>query len=96
MVGREDAYLIVDDTALPKKGTHSLGAAPQYASALGKNANCQTLASLAPASGTRPLRHRRSAVAVQVVANIAPFSDIHSSSRRISAEADMRLSDFRT
>ena len=30
----------------------------------------------------RPLRHRRSAVAVQVVANVAPFSDLHSSSTR--------------
>ena len=31
--------LVVDDTALPKKGSHSVGAAPQYASALGKTAN---------------------------------------------------------
>lgn len=46
MVGGEDAWLIVDDTALPKKGKHSVGVAPQYASALGKNANCQTLVSL--------------------------------------------------
>jgi SRSO17 transposase len=28
---------------LPKKGNASVGVAPQYASALGKNANCQTL-----------------------------------------------------
>jgi sulfane dehydrogenase subunit SoxC len=34
---------VVDDTALPKKGQNSIGVAPQYASALGKNANCQTL-----------------------------------------------------
>ena len=46
LVGGADAWLIVDDTALPKKGTHSVGVAPQYASALGKNANCQTLVSL--------------------------------------------------
>ena len=40
MVGSDDAWLIVDDTALPKKGERSVGVAPQYASALGKTANC--------------------------------------------------------
>jgi SRSO17 transposase len=35
LVGGADAYLIVDDTALPKKGSCSVGVAPQYASALG-------------------------------------------------------------
>ena len=37
---------MVDDTALPKKDNASVGVAPQYASALGKQANCQTLVSL--------------------------------------------------
>jgi SRSO17 transposase len=46
LVGGRDAVLIVDDTALPKKGTRSVGVAPQYASVLGKKANCQTLVSL--------------------------------------------------
>ena len=55
MLGGDDAFLIVDDTALPKKGAHSVGVAPQYASALGKNANCQTLVSLTLASGEVPL-----------------------------------------
>ena len=55
MVGGGDAWLIVDDTALPKKGRHSVGVAPQYASALGKNANCQTLVSLTLASGEVPI-----------------------------------------
>ncbi|TIQ39088.1 MAG: IS701 family transposase [Mesorhizobium sp.] len=54
-VGGDDAWLIVDDTALPKKGSHSVGVAPQYASALGKNANCQTLVSLTLASGEMPV-----------------------------------------
>jgi SRSO17 transposase len=45
-VGGEDAWLIIDDTALPKKGRSSVGVAPQYAGALGKNANCQALVSL--------------------------------------------------
>lgn len=46
LVGGSEAVLIVDDTALPKKGTASVGVAPQYATVLGKNANCQTLVSL--------------------------------------------------
>ena len=45
-VGGEDAWLIIDDTALPKKGRRSVGVAPQYAGALGKNANCEALVSL--------------------------------------------------
>ncbi len=49
-VGGADSYLVVDDTALPKKGDHSVGVAAQYASALGKTANCQSLVSLTLAS----------------------------------------------
>ncbi len=55
LVGGEKAWLIIDDTALPKKGNASVGVAPQYASALGKNANCQTLVSVTLASGEVPL-----------------------------------------
>src|SRR6185295_3412900 len=44
--GGGEAVLVIDDTAIPKKGTHSVGVAAQYASALGKTANCQTLVSL--------------------------------------------------
>ena len=46
LLGGADAFLVIDDTTLPKKGTHSVGVAPQYAAALGKTANCQTLVSL--------------------------------------------------
>jgi SRSO17 transposase len=46
MLGGDDAYLIVDDTSLPKKGTKSVGVAHQYCGALGKQANCQSLVSL--------------------------------------------------
>ncbi len=55
MVGGEDAWLIVDDTALPKKGDHSVGVAPQYASSLGKTANCQSLVSVTLASREVPV-----------------------------------------
>ncbi len=55
LVGAEDSWLIIDDTALPKKGVHSVGVAPQYASALGKNANCQTMVSATLARGEVPV-----------------------------------------
>src|SRR3712207_947489 len=55
LVGSPDAILVIDDTALPKKGSHSVGVAPQYASALGKTANCQTLVSLTLARDEVPV-----------------------------------------
>jgi len=55
LVGGSDAVMVVDDTAMPKKGKHSVGVASQYASALGKNANCQTLVSLTLARGEVPV-----------------------------------------
>src|SRR6185436_9161229 len=53
--GGKDAVLVIDDTAMPKKGERSVGVAPQYASALGKTANCQTLVSLTLAHGELPV-----------------------------------------
>ena len=55
LVGGSDAMLVIDDTAMPKKGDHSVGVAPQYASTLGKTANCQTLVSLTLARGEVPV-----------------------------------------
>src|SRR5271155_5087504 len=55
LVGGQDAVLVIDDTALPKKGRHSVGVAPQYASALGKTANCQSLVSVTLASREVPV-----------------------------------------
>src|SRR5437773_85933 len=55
LVGGSDAVLVIDDTAMPKKGRHSVGVAAQYASALGKTAKCQTLVSLTLARGEVPV-----------------------------------------
>ena len=55
LVGGEEAFLVIDDTALPKKGRHSVGVAPQYASSLGKTANSQSLVSVTLASGEVPV-----------------------------------------
>ena len=55
LVGGAKDWLILDDNALPKKGKASVGVAPQYATALGKNANCQTLVSMTLASGEVPV-----------------------------------------
>lgn len=55
LVGGAGAFLVIDDTAMPKKGRHSVGVAPQYASSLGKNANCQTLVSVTLASREVPV-----------------------------------------
>src|SRR5918998_1505433 len=55
MLGGPEAVLVVDDTALPKKGSASVGVAHQYAGALGKNASCQTLVSLTLARDEVPV-----------------------------------------
>jgi len=55
LVGGPDAILVIDDTALLKKGTHSVGVTSQYAGVVGKNANCQTLVSLTLAKGEVPV-----------------------------------------
>jgi SRSO17 transposase len=55
LVGDQAGYLVIDDTALPKKGSHSVGVAAQYASSLGKTSNCQSLVSVTLASREVPV-----------------------------------------
>lgn len=55
LVGGPGAYLVIDDTALPKKGVRSVGVARQYCGALGKQANCQSLVSSTLAQGEVPV-----------------------------------------
>jgi SRSO17 transposase len=55
LVGGADAVLVIDDTALPKKGTRSVGVARQYCGQMGKRANCQALVSLTLAGREVPL-----------------------------------------
>ena len=46
LVGGSDAVLVIDDTAVPKKGTHSVGVARQYSGTLGRTDNCQVATSV--------------------------------------------------
>jgi SRSO17 transposase len=55
LVGGPGGVLVVDDTALPKKGALSVGVARQYCGQLGKKANCQALVSLTLARGEVPV-----------------------------------------
>jgi SRSO17 transposase len=55
LVGGPRAALVIDDTALPKKGTLSVGVARQYCGQLGKRANCQALVSLTLAGAEVPV-----------------------------------------
>ena len=54
LVGSEGAFLVIDDTCLPKTGERSVGGAPHYASSL-KTATCQSLVSATLASREVPV-----------------------------------------
>lgn len=54
-LGGPSACLIIDDTTLLKKGTHSVGVSQQYSGAVGKLTNCQTLVTLTLARGEVPI-----------------------------------------
>ncbi len=55
LVGGPGAFLVIDDTVLPKQGVLSVGVARQYCGQLGKRANCQSLVSLTLAQGEVPV-----------------------------------------
>jgi SRSO17 transposase len=55
LVGGPDAVMVIDDTALPKKGTLSVGVERQYCGQLGKRASCQALVSLTLAGREVPV-----------------------------------------
>jgi SRSO17 transposase len=55
LVGGPEAFLVIDDTALPKKDTLSAGVARQYCGQLGKRANCQSPLSLTLARNEVPV-----------------------------------------
>src|SRR5215213_7621194 len=55
LVGGSEAALVIDDTALPKEGTLSVGVERQYCGQLGKKANCQALVSLTLAGKEVPV-----------------------------------------
>jgi len=46
----DGAFWIIDDTAIPKKGRHSVGVARQYCGVLGKQDNCQVAVSISVAT----------------------------------------------
>ncbi|WP_236038386.1 IS701 family transposase [Belnapia arida] len=55
LVGGPRAALVIDDTALPKKGTLSVGVERQYCGQLDKRASCQALVSLTLAGREVPV-----------------------------------------
>lgn len=54
-VGDPQAVLVLDETGFPKKGSKSVGVAPQYCGAVGKICNCQIGVFLAYATAQGPV-----------------------------------------
>ena len=86
LVGDPAGFLVIDDTALPKKGRHSVGVAPQYASSLGKTSNCQSLVSVTLASREVPVM-----VGLRLFLPVSWTDDAERMTRRESRWIDSRL-----
>src|SRR5205809_3467152 len=98
LVGGSDAVLVIDDTAIPKKGTHSVGVAAQYASALGKTANCRIpdprgneVVQLIVFAKCKPLRHRLNALAIARTDQPRHVEWTHLSPRLVTQPTQKRL-----
>ena len=79
LVGGSDAMLVIDDTAMPKKGKHSVGVAAQHAFSVGQDRQL-------PDVGVTDARTRRSAGDV----GLAPFPSRELGERRGAVKASGR------
>ena len=70
--GDPDGIGVLDETGIPKKGTHSVGVAQQYRGAVGKLANCQVATLLSYASLAQPPRTRLPGPAPVPVRGVLP------------------------
>src|SRR5438445_4385985 len=98
LVGGSDAVQVIDDTTIPKKGTHSVGVAGQYASALGKTASCRIpdprgneVVQLIVVAKCKPLRHRLNALAIARTDQHRHVEWTHLSPRLVTQPTQKRL-----
>jgi len=76
---------IIDDTAFPKQGRHSVGVQPQYCGQIGKQTNCQVVVSLSIANhfASLPVAYR--------LYLPKEWSEDHAARKRTGVPADIRF-----